>query len=54
LLEGSGIAINRGIITDSHLQTNVPDIFAQVIAPNPQSTYRRKLCTPSSERHRAG
>ncbi len=28
LLEGSTIATNRGIIVDSHLQTNAPDIYA--------------------------
>jgi NADPH-dependent 2,4-dienoyl-CoA reductase/sulfur reductase-like enzyme len=28
LLEGSGIAYQRGIRVDAHLQTNVPDVFA--------------------------
>jgi NAD(P)H-nitrite reductase large subunit len=28
LLQGSGIESNRGIHVDSHLQTNIPDIFA--------------------------
>ncbi len=28
LLTGSGIAANRGVMVDSHLQTNAPDIYA--------------------------
>lgn len=27
-LEGTGIAINRGIVTDEYLQTNLPDVWA--------------------------
>ena len=28
LLQGSGIASNRGISVDEHLRTNAPDVFA--------------------------